>query len=70
MPRKIDTTEYAVYRGDEFQFIGTAEECADRLGCSVNSFKFYLTPSYQRRLAKRKRPKNYIVVVRLDDDEE
>lgn len=69
MPRKIDTTEYAVYRGDEFQFIGTAKECADRLGCSVNSFKFYLTPSYQRRLAERKNARNYIVVVRLDDDE-
>ncbi|MED3623244.1 hypothetical protein P4482_09190 [Neobacillus thermocopriae] len=61
--------EYAIYRGDEFKYIGTAEECAEFLGCKVETFKFYLTPTYQRRVEKRKRPKNYIVVVRLDDEE-
>jgi hypothetical protein len=61
------TKEYAVYRGDSFMFIGTAKECSERLGCSVKSFLYYLTPSYKRKVAKRKNAVNYIIVVKFDD---
>lgn len=62
--------EYAVYKGEDLVCMGNAKECADFLECSVNSFRFYLTPSYRRRIEKRKNPKNYITVVNLDEDEE
>ena len=58
--------EFAVYKGDTFLFIGTAKECANRLAIKEDSFRFYLTPTYQKRLEKRN-SKNHIVVVDLDD---
>lgn len=62
--------EYAIYRGDKFEFIGNGKECAVYLGCKEKTFYFYLTPTYEKRLAERKNPKNYIVVVKLDDEDE
>jgi hypothetical protein len=59
--------EYAIYNADEFKFIGTAQECANYLGCSLKTFRFYLTPSYHKRLSERKNPKNYIIVIQIED---
>lgn len=44
--------EYAVYFDDEYQFSGTAQECADQLGIRVASFVHYTTPSYKNRAEK------------------
>lgn len=41
--------EFAVYFDDEYQFSGTAKECADQLGVRVASFMHYMTPSYKNR---------------------
>ncbi|PKR86117.1 hypothetical protein [Heyndrickxia camelliae] len=57
--------EYAVYKGEEIICIGTALECAKHMGIKVKSFRFYLTPSYQRRIEKRNKPRNYITVVEI-----
>lgn len=62
--------EYAIYRGDKFEFIGTRKECVDYLGCKKQTFSVYLTTTYKKRLAKRKKHKNCIVVVKLDDEDE
>ena len=59
--------EYAVYKGDTLLAIGTAVECAEELNVLPDTIKFYTTPTYQRRLAKRKNPRNYRVVIKLDD---
>jgi DNA-binding CsgD family transcriptional regulator len=56
--------EWAVYAGDEFLFIGTTKECADRLGVSVSTVRFYGTPAHQRRVEKQKKT-NAIVLVDL-----
>lgn len=61
--------EFAVYKGDEFLFIGTAKECAAELGIKEASFRFYLTPSYQRRISNRN-SKNPIFVVDLDKSDD
>jgi len=61
--------ELAVYKGDNLICIGTAEECAEHMGVLVATVKFYLTPTYQRKIAKRKNPRNYITVERLEEDE-
>lgn len=62
--------EVAMYKGDTFLFEGTIKECAAHRKVKPETIKFYLTPAYQRKLAKRKRSKNPIQVIRLDDDED
>lgn len=62
--------EYAVYKGDSFICIGTLKECAEHMGVLIDTVRFYTTPTYQRRLAKRKNPKNYITVTELSEDDE
>lgn len=47
--------EYAVYKGDNLICIGTAKECAVEMGVQPETIKFYTTPTYQKRLAKRKK---------------
>lgn len=64
------TEEYVVYRGEEFICIGTLQECADHMGLSIKTMKFYTFPVYYRRIAERKNARNYITVTRLEDDDE
>ncbi|MFC4661721.1 MULTISPECIES: hypothetical protein [Oceanobacillus] len=47
-------TEYAIYIGDEFQFTGTAEECAARLGVKPETVQWYATESYRKRMENAK----------------
>lgn len=63
--KKID---YAIYNNDEFLFLGKSDECAKFLDCSESTFRFYLTESYKKRVAKRKNARNYIVVIKVEDD--
>lgn len=42
--------EYAIYFKDEFKFIGTAEECVERLGISRSTLTFYTTPAHRKRV--------------------
>ncbi len=60
--------EYAVYKGDIFICIGTAKECAEYMDIKEESFRFYLSPTYQLR--KRPGSKNRIIVDRLGISEE
>jgi hypothetical protein len=62
--------EYAVYKGDSLICIGTIKECAEHMDVKPETVRFYTKPSYQKRLEKRKNPRNYITVTRLDDEEE
>jgi hypothetical protein len=62
--------EYAIYRGDKFEFMGNRKECVNYLGCKEQTFSVYLTNTYKSRIAKRKKHKNCIVVVKLDDEDE
>ena len=57
---------YAIYRGDEFLFMGTREECAKEFGVTKNTIHFYSTNGYKKRI----RDDNYktrIVAERVDD---
>ena len=62
--------KYAVFKGDEFITDGTAVECAEFMGVKLESFRFYMTPTYKRRIAKRKNARNYITVIKLEEEEE
>ena len=53
--------EYAVYNGDEFQFIDSLSKCATRLGIKTESVKWLASPANIKR-------RNGIgcIIVRLD----
>lgn len=42
--------EWAIYKGDDFQFIGNTKECAEYLKIKVASFKYLTTPTYKKRV--------------------
>lgn len=44
--------EYAVYFGDDFQFIGTSREVCKRLDISGNTLMFYLSPAHKKRVSR------------------
>lgn len=60
--------EYALYKGENFLFIGTAEECAEQLKVAVETVKFYATRSYRSKVAK-KDSNNMMIAVKLPADE-
>ncbi|MED1535454.1 hypothetical protein [Bacillus pseudomycoides] len=66
----MNLKEYVVYKGESLLCIGTIQECAQHIGVLPKTVHFYLTPAYQRRLAKRKKARNYITVTELEGDEE
>lgn len=59
-----------MYKGDNLLYIGTLDEIAEAHGVKRDTIKFYSTPCYRRRIAKRKNARNYITVTKLEDDEE
>jgi hypothetical protein len=66
---EFPVNEYAVYKGESLICIGTIKECAKHMKVLPNTVRFYTTPTYQRRLDKRKNPRNYITVIKLEDDD-
>lgn len=60
--------EFAIYKGEEFLFIGTAQECAEHLNVKTDTIRYYASPAYLRKLERRK-ARNYLIAVRLDDEE-
>lgn len=59
--------EYAIYKGDEFIDVGTANELAAQLKIKVNTIYAYMTPSRQERA---KTSGNMMYAVRLEDEDE
>ncbi|WP_200415963.1 hypothetical protein [Virgibacillus salexigens] len=47
--------EYAVYRGDKLLFIDTTAKCAERLGVTINAFKFYTSNHHKERVKKQEK---------------
>lgn len=61
--------EVAVYDADALVAVGKVDEVAEELGVTPKTIRWYLAPTYQRRLAKRKSLNKSRTVVRLDDGE-
>ncbi len=61
--------EFAVYKGEDLIAMGTAEECAAKLGVSPKYIYWLTMPTAKRSLAKRKHPEKCTVGVRLDEYE-
>lgn len=61
--------EYAIYKGDEFITIGTARECAEQLGVSQDTIRFYSSPAYAKRV-EHVADKAIIAVALMDEEKE
>jgi hypothetical protein len=62
--------EYALYRGEEFLFAGTAEECANFWGIKAASVKWMCTPTGKRRFEGRKHKERCITAIKLEDEDD
>lgn len=63
---KKNKKKFAIYKGDTFICSGTASECAEILGVKDETVRYYLTPTYKKRLRKRKNPDECILAIRLN----
>lgn len=64
MPRP-EKNDYAVYKGDEFLFVGTGRECAAYLDIKLSSFRYLLSPAYTKRTEKFNDP---LIVFKVEDE--
>lgn len=55
-------TIFALYKGDEYLDMGTAQELANKLEVKTETIKFYATPT------NHKRNPNGLVAIRVEDD--
>ncbi|PIC72397.1 hypothetical protein CSV76_15230 [Sporosarcina sp. P17b] len=62
--------EFALYKGEELLAIGTYVEIAKELKVQPRTIRYYGSSAYKRKIAKRKNPKSYREIVRLDGAEE
>lgn len=46
------SAEFVIYRGDEVVTVGTAAECAERMGVSEATVRWYASPACKRRAAE------------------
>lgn len=63
----VDDKEYALYKGEELLRIGTLEEIAEAENVQIKTIQFYMTPTYKKRIEKRKNARNYREVVCLGE---
>ncbi len=61
--------EYAVYEGDTFLLIGTAEECANKLNVTPEYIKFLSYPAGRKRFEARKDKSKCMTAIKLEDED-
>ena len=61
-------TNYAIYRGDEFVFMGTADECAEEFNVKSQYIKWLTTATAKKRYEKYKHYSG-ITAVKVEEDE-
>lgn len=57
---------YALYKGDKFLDLGTADDLAKYLNVTKRTILFYNSKVYKER---RKKGNNYYIVIKVEDDE-
>lgn len=53
---------YAMYKGEECLGIGTLKELAEQFKVNLKTIKFYLTPTYKKRLKKGKNRRKLVYI--------
>lgn len=56
---------YAIYRGDTFIVIGDVKECADYLGVTESTIRWYTSPAAKKRNVNN----NTLIGIKVDDEE-
>lgn len=56
---------YALYKGDKFIAIGTVNELAKIMNVTPNTIRFYLSPTYRKRIKGNGR-----IVIKIEDGDE
>lgn len=64
----MPTPEYALYCGDTFIDIGTISQLAEKQGVKPSTMSFYRTPSYIKRIERRKSLDSTMILIRIEDD--
>lgn len=59
--------DFAIYRGDEFLFMGTKYECAAFLGMTPKMVVWYSSPAVYKR---QSRLQNGLIIIRLERENE
>ena len=63
----MNESEYALYKGDEFIAIGTAQELAKLMNVKVETITFWSTPTYHKRI------KNHnvaTIVIKMEEEDD
>ena len=55
---------YAIYKGDDFIDLGTAEELSKKLGVKVNTIRYMATKAHHKRATSD----NWMVAIRIEDE--
>lgn len=58
---------YAIYKGDEYVDMGTAEELAERLGVKVSTIRFWRSKANHRRASEGKG--DWTLAIKVEEDE-
>ena len=53
--------EYAIYKGDQFITLGTAEECAKELNVSPETIRFISSNAYKKRSKSGNRLESFVI---------
>lgn len=54
--------EYALYKGEKCLGIGSIRELAEQFNVQEKTIKFYLTPTYKKRVKESKNRKELILI--------
>lgn len=60
---KMKRTIYAMYRGEEFIDVGTKKEIMKRQNLRSETFNFYNTKTYHKRIANKE--DNRIIIIKV-----
>lgn len=52
--KRGDKSEYALYKGDTFIDLGTAEELAEKHNFKLRTIYYMTEPSYRKRMRKKR----------------
>ncbi len=52
--------QYAMYKGDECIAVGNIYQIAKKLNIKIETIRFYLTPTYKKRVKKSKNRRELI----------
>ena len=60
--------EYAVYKGDEFLFIGTIQEIATEFNVKKDTARFWTSLANKRRAVRRRGESKRKIAIKIEDE--